>query len=149
MNTTALTPRRRGPHLPLGSGRPVPRLRMVGAAFLAIREPIPSATPSPMNAEEGAWVRAHAWTRHLRRTDDSYPHGYFRWCECERGVCSNCVGGRHSTCATRNGPATGLGALTDGRGYVLALVVTTGNQRACSWICPCECQPQKHTGIAP
>nr|BEK71329.1 hypothetical protein KPHV_85560 [Kitasatospora purpeofusca] len=144
MSANGLQPRRRGPHLPLASGRPVTRLRHVGAAFLAIREPIPSTTPSPMTAEEAAWVRANAWSRALRRMDESYPHGYFRWCKCERGVCSNCVGGRHSTCATRNGPVSGPGTITDSRGYIRAFVVTTADQRACSWICPCECSPHQN-----
>ncbi|MFE4512590.1 DUF6248 family natural product biosynthesis protein [Kitasatospora sp. NPDC056783] len=141
MNDPALTPRRRGPRLPLAAGRPVTLLRLHGAAILAIREPIPSATPSPMSAEEAAWVRAHAWSASLRKIDDSYPHGYFCWCDCERGVCTNCVGGRHHSCATRNGPVPGMESITDARGYVRARVVTAPGQRACSWICPCECSP--------
>ena len=141
MSDVALMPRRRGPELPLSAGRPVTLLRLHAAAILAIREPIPSVVPSPMSEEEAAWVRAKAWTAPLRKIDDSYPHGYYRWCDCERGVCTNCVGGRHHNCATRNGPRGGIESITDARGYVLAKVITAWGRRGCSWICPCECPP--------
>ncbi|WP_455357189.1 DUF6248 family natural product biosynthesis protein [Streptomyces sp. SYSU K217416] len=44
------------------------------------------ASPSPMSEEEGAWVRANAWTKGLRRIEDD-PRGFHRWCSCERGIC--------------------------------------------------------------
>ncbi len=49
-------------------------LRFVGAAIMGILDPVPSSVPSPMTEEEGAWVRANAWTKGLRKIDDAYPH---------------------------------------------------------------------------
>ncbi|SEM77873.1 DUF6248 family natural product biosynthesis protein [Streptacidiphilus jiangxiensis] len=145
-----LRPRRRGPALSLLRGRPVTLLRLHAAAFLAIREPIPSSVPSPMTEAEAAWVRETAWTRHHRRIDGNYPHGFYRWCDCERGVCSNCVAGAHSTCATRAGArSTGPDSVTGPNGYSVpgALVIQADHQRPCSWICPCPCPtPEPTTG---
>ncbi|MFF1747851.1 DUF6248 family natural product biosynthesis protein [Streptomyces mirabilis] len=45
------------------------RLRHIGASLIGILKPAPSHTASPMSEEVGAWVRAHAWTKALRRID--------------------------------------------------------------------------------
>ena len=136
-----LRPRRRGPTLSLLDGRPVTLLRLHGAAFMGIREPIPSDTPSPMGEEEAQWVRTNAWSPAIARIDQCYPHGYWRWCECERGICTNCVGGRHATCQTRTPKQEQeYASITTGRkGYHVASVIYLPHQRPCKWLCPCEC----------
>lgn len=115
------------------------RLRHVGAAIMGILDPIPSNTPSPMGAEEGAWVRANAWTKHISRIDGAYPHGFHRWCACEYGICSNCMAGAHDTCNTVEGPRRdrSAGTITDREGFVVAIIVHRDDQVPCRRICPC------------
>lgn len=115
------------------------RLRHIGAAIMGILDPIPSTTPSPMTEEEGAWVRTHAWTKGLRKIDDAYPHGFHRWCSCERGICPGCASGHHDRCVSAQGPRVDEHAdtLTDAHGFVVAVIRYGPDQRPCRWLCPC------------
>ncbi|MFD9284652.1 DUF6248 family natural product biosynthesis protein [Streptomyces mirabilis] len=115
------------------------RLRHIGASLMGILKPVPSPTASPMSEEEGAWVRAHAWTKALRRIDDAYPHGFHRWCSCERGVCNPCESGRHDRCVSAAGPRVDEHAdtMTDRGGFVVAVIHYGTGQRPCRWNCPC------------
>lgn len=118
------------------------RLRHIGAAIMGILTPIPSTTPSPMTEEEGSWVRAHAWTKALRTIDDAYPHGFHRWCSCERGICPGCASGHHDRCVSARGPRVDEHAdtITDAHGYVVAVIRYGPDQRPCRWLCPCPHQ---------
>ncbi|WP_406510993.1 DUF6248 family natural product biosynthesis protein [Streptomyces sp. NBC_00212] len=92
-----------------------------------------------MSSEEGAWVRAHAWTKGLRRIEDAYPHGFHRWCSCERGTCTSCAAGRHDRCISATGPRTDTdaGTITDSAGFVVAVICYAPGQRPCRWLCRC------------
>ncbi len=98
-------------------------LRYVGASITGILDPVPPQVPSPMTAEEGAWVRANAWTKALRKIDDAYPHGFLRWCSCEAGTCHPCAAGHHGQCVSAKGPRVDehAGTMTDRGGFVAAL----------------------------
>ncbi|MEV6048698.1 DUF6248 family natural product biosynthesis protein [Streptomyces xanthochromogenes] len=115
------------------------RLRYIGASIMGILDPNPSPTPSTMSDTEGAWVRAHAWTEELQRIEDAYPHGFHRWCSCERGTCTSCAAERHDQCISASGPRidTDAGTVTDRRGFVVALIQYKAGERPCRWICPC------------
>jgi hypothetical protein len=115
------------------------RLRHIGAAIMGILGPIPSTVPSPMSEEEGAWVRAHAWTTGLRTIEDAYPRGFHRWCSCERGICPGCASGHHNRCVSAGGPRVDEHAdtLTDAQGFVVAVIRYRPGQRPCRWLCPC------------
>ncbi|MGW3954677.1 DUF6248 family natural product biosynthesis protein [Streptomyces sp. NPDC004752] len=115
------------------------RLRHIGAAIMGILDPIPSTSPSPMTEEEGAWVRAHAWTKGLRKIDDAYPRGFHRWCSCERGICPGCASGHHDRCVSADGPRVDEHAdtVTDAQGFVVAVIRYGPGQRPCRWLCPC------------
>ncbi|MGW0297448.1 DUF6248 family natural product biosynthesis protein [Streptomyces anthocyanicus] len=114
-------------------------LRYVGASIMGILDPIPAALPSPMSDEEGAWVRANAWTKALRRIDTAYPHGFHRWCSCERGTCHPCRSGHHDQCISANGPRVDedAGTMTDRDGFVVAVIRYRSGERPCQWNCPC------------
>ncbi|MEU5297828.1 DUF6248 family natural product biosynthesis protein [Streptomyces umbrinus] len=114
-------------------------LRFVGASILGILDPAPSAVSSPMSEEEGAWVRANAWTKALRKIEDAYPHGFHRWCSCEAGTCHPCVTGQHDKCVSADGPRVdeAVGTVTDRRGFVVAVIRYGPGQRPCRWICLC------------
>ncbi|WP_409240495.1 DUF6248 family natural product biosynthesis protein [Streptomyces sp. PA5.6] len=115
------------------------RLRHIGAVLMGILKPIPANTPSPMTEEEGAWVRAHAWTEGLRKIDDAYPYGFHRWCSCERGICPGCASGHHARCVSASGPRVDEHAdtITDARGFVVALLQYGPGQHPCRWLYPC------------
>jgi hypothetical protein len=115
------------------------RLRHIGAAIMGILDPIPSTVPSPMSEEEGAWVRAHAWTKGLRKIDDAYPRGFHRWCSCERGIRPGCAAGHHNRCVSARGPRVDKHAdtITDAHGFVVAVIRYGPGQRPCRWLCPC------------
>ncbi|MDG4857076.1 DUF6248 family natural product biosynthesis protein [Streptomyces sp. T-3] len=114
-------------------------LRYVGASIMGILDPVPSTTPSPMPEEEGAWVRAHAWTKALRKIEDAYPHGFHRWCSCEAGTCHPCITGHHDQCVSRHGPRIDETAatMTERGGFVVAVIQYGPGQRPCRWHCPC------------
>ncbi|MGW7365404.1 DUF6248 family natural product biosynthesis protein [Streptomyces sp. NPDC054841] len=114
-------------------------LRLVGASIMGILDPVPSTTASPMTEEEGAWVRANAWTKGLRKIDDAYPRGFHRWCSCERDICHPCGSGHHAQCASANGPRVNKnsGTITDRGGFVVAVIQYGPGERPCRWICPC------------
>ncbi|MER7056599.1 DUF6248 family natural product biosynthesis protein [Streptomyces sp. NPDC000351] len=114
-------------------------LRYVGASIMGILDPIPAPLASPMNDAEGAWVRANAWTKALRRIDAAYPHGFHRWCSCERGTCHPCRSGHHDQCVSTNGPRVDddAGTMTDRDGFVVAVIRYRSGERPCWWNCPC------------
>ncbi|MFD6923711.1 DUF6248 family natural product biosynthesis protein [Streptomyces sp. NPDC059944] len=126
------------------------RLRHIGAAILGILDPVPSPTASPMSEKEGAWVRTHAWTKGLRRIDDAYPHGFHRWCSCESGICNPCTTGRHDACVSADGPRIDryAGVITDGQGFVAAVILWAPGQRPCRRTCPCS-HPVREEHLAP
>lgn len=121
------------------------RLRHIGAAIIGILDPVPSAVPSPMREEEGAWVRAHAWTKGLRKIEDAYPRGFHRWCSCERGICTGCTSEHHDRCVSAHGPRVDqyAGTITDAHGFVVAVIRYGPGQRPCRWLCPCP-HPADH-----
>ncbi|MEW1568435.1 DUF6248 family natural product biosynthesis protein [Streptomyces sp. NPDC093509] len=125
-------------------------LRHIGAAILGILDPIPSPTASPMSEKEGTWVRAHGWTKGLRRIDDAYPHGFHRWCSCESGICNPCMTDRHDACVSAAGPRIDrhAGTITDSKGFVVALIRWAPGQRPCRWTCPCT-HPVREEHTAP
>ncbi|MDQ0994800.1 hypothetical protein QFZ74_006117 [Streptomyces sp. V3I7] len=114
-------------------------LRYIGASIMGILDPVPSAVPSPMPEEEGAWVRAHAWTKGLQRIENAYPHGFHRLCFCEHGTCHPCATGHHDRCISRDGARvdTHVGTVTDRGGFVVAVIHYADRQRPCRWVCPC------------
>ncbi|MGW4951482.1 DUF6248 family natural product biosynthesis protein [Streptomyces parvulus] len=115
------------------------RLRHIGAAIMGILTPIPSTVLSPMSEDEGAWVRARAWTKGLRTVEDAYPHGFHRWCSCERGICPGCDSGHHNRCVSAAGARVDkdAGTITDSQGFVVAVIRYGPGQRPCRWLCPC------------
>ncbi|MGV9654152.1 DUF6248 family natural product biosynthesis protein [Streptomyces sp. NPDC003554] len=114
-------------------------LRLIGASIMGILDPVPSSTTFPMSEAEGAWVRANAWTKGLRRIEDAYPHGFHRWCSCERGICHPCGSGHHEQCVSVNGPRLHeyAGTITDRGGFVVAVIQYGRGQQPCRWLCPC------------
>lgn len=114
-------------------------LRYVGASIMGILDPVRSTAPSPMTEDEASWVRAHAWPKALHRIDEAYPHGFHRWCSCERGICHSCACTRHEQCVSATGPRvdTDAGTVTDRGGFVVAVIQHGPTQRPCRWICPC------------
>jgi hypothetical protein len=114
-------------------------LRYVGASIMGILDPVPSTVPSPMSEEDAAWVRAHAWTKGLRKIEDAYPHGFHRWCSCEAGTCHPCITGHHDQCVSADGPRVDehAGTLTDRGGFVAAVIQYGPGQRPCRWACAC------------
>ncbi|MGW2563416.1 DUF6248 family natural product biosynthesis protein [Streptomyces sp. NPDC001514] len=115
-------------------------LRFVGASIMGILDPIPSTLPSRITEEDGAWIRANAWTKGLRKIEDSYPRGFHRWCSCERGICHPCGSGHHDQCVSANGPRIDdhAGTITDRGGFVVAVIQYGPGQRPCRWLCPCN-----------
>ncbi|MFJ3310871.1 DUF6248 family natural product biosynthesis protein [Streptomyces sp. NPDC086549] len=109
---------------------------------MGILDPVPSTVPSPMTEVEGAWVRANAWTKGLRKIEDAYPHGFHRWCSCERGICHPCGSGHHDQCVSAGGPRVDkdAGTMTDRGGFVVAVIQYGPGERPCRWICPCTHQ---------
>ncbi|WP_199550149.1 DUF6248 family natural product biosynthesis protein [Streptomyces sp. N35] len=114
-------------------------LRHIGGAIMGILDPVPSPVPSPMSEQEGAWVREHAWTKGLRKIEAAYPHGFHRWCACERGTCVSCRGGHHEQCISGNGPRVEQddGTITDRDGFVVAVLLHGPGKRPCRWQCRC------------
>jgi hypothetical protein len=114
-------------------------LRYVGASIIGLLSPVPSTATSPMSEEEGAWVRAHAWRKALRKIDDGYPHGFHWWCSCEARTCHPCRTGHHDRCVSRNGPRVDehAGTMTDRGGFVVAVILYRPGRHPCRWKCPC------------
>ncbi|MFD3381322.1 MULTISPECIES: DUF6248 family natural product biosynthesis protein [unclassified Streptomyces] len=114
-------------------------LRFVGASIMGILDPVPSTVPSLMSKEEGAWVRANAWTKGLLRIEDAYPYGFHCWCSCEAGTCHPCASGHHDQCVSADGPRVdeNAGTMTDRGGFVVAVIRYGPGQRPCRWICHC------------
>ncbi|MCI3273529.1 DUF6248 family natural product biosynthesis protein [Streptomyces cylindrosporus] len=100
---------------------------------------VPSTVASPMPEEEGAWVRADAWTKALRKIDDAYPHGFRRWCSCEASLCHSCRTRHHDQCISAASPRVDehAGTMTDRGGFVVAVIRYGPDQQPCRWICPC------------
>ncbi|OIJ99015.1 hypothetical protein BIV25_10940 [Streptomyces sp. MUSC 14] len=102
-----------------------------------------------MPEEAGAWVRANAWTKALGKIEDAYPHGFHRWCSCEAGTCHPCRTGHHNQCISAGGPRVDdHAAITDRRGFVVAVIRYGPGQRPCRWICPCAHAPDGGAGAA-
>ncbi|MFJ1839970.1 DUF6248 family natural product biosynthesis protein [Streptomyces sp. NPDC088175] len=123
-------------------------LRLMGASIMGILDPIPSTVPSPVTEDEAAWIRANAWPKALRRIENAYPHGFFRWCSCERGTCHPCATGRHDQCDSADGPRADedAGTITDRHGFVVAVVQHGPAQRPCRRVCPCT-HPAVETAV--
>ncbi|MFC9932323.1 DUF6248 family natural product biosynthesis protein [Streptomyces sp. NPDC127190] len=115
-------------------------LRFIGASIMGILDPVPSGVTSPMTEAAGAWVRANAWTKGLRKIEGAYPHGFHRWCSCERGICHPCACGHHDRCVSAGGPRRDdyAGTVTDRGGFVVAVIHYGPGQRPCRWLCPCS-----------
>ncbi|MFD6097182.1 DUF6248 family natural product biosynthesis protein [Nocardiopsis flavescens] len=100
--------------------------------------------PSPMNEEEGAWVRAHAFAPHLAVIEQGYPHGYTAWTNCEKGRCWNCMANRCDLCLHRvqGEPSVAPGDETEfvyaPSGMVARLLVRPAGT-PCVWKCRCPC----------
>ncbi|MGW2651840.1 DUF6248 family natural product biosynthesis protein [Streptomyces sp. NPDC001393] len=126
-------------------------LRFIGASIMGILDPVPSTVPSPMTEEEASWVRANAWTKGLRKIEDAYPHGFHRWCSCERGTCHPCASGHHDQCVSVGHPRVDkdAGTITDRGGFVVAVIQHGSGQRPCRWVCPCTHPTDvEHTAVA-
>ncbi|MFE6305004.1 DUF6248 family natural product biosynthesis protein [Nocardiopsis sp. NPDC057823] len=121
--------------------RDTPALTLHKALILGLVDPVPN--PSPMPEEAGAWVREHVWPRWIRVIDDPYPWGYWRWSNCERGSCWNCINGRCDICVHRQkgGPDTDshpdIVHALDGRH--LAPLLRPDDNPVCTWLCRCPC----------
>lgn len=127
-----------------------PLLRLHAALIMGIADPV--LMTSPMSEAEGAWVRQHAWTPHLRTMEDVYPYGYRRWCSCQRGTCWNCLAGRCDICVHRQNPPErddDAGAVTDQHGYVVARVIHLRGQKPCLWVCKCPCEQRGVIPVSP
>lgn len=90
--------------------RDTPRLTFHKVLLLGLADPVPN--PSPMSEEEGEWVRQNVWPQWMRTIDAPYPHGFWRWTNCQRGRCWNCMNKRcdlwmcRCECPTTSGNVT-------------------------------------------
>ncbi|MET9713649.1 DUF6248 family natural product biosynthesis protein [Nocardiopsis alba] len=125
----------------LKSLRDTPRLTFHKSLILGIADPVPN--PSPMSETDGEWVRHNVWPSWMRTIDDPYPCGFWRWTNCERGRCWNCIGNRCDLCIHRQqqGPdidrSPDLIRAQDGR--PIAPLLRPDNNPECVWMCRCEC----------
>ncbi|MGV9427130.1 DUF6248 family natural product biosynthesis protein [Streptomyces sp. NPDC003656] len=116
-------------------------LRLHGALYLGIVDPVPN--PSPMPEAEGAWVREHVWPQFLTHIDSKYPWGFFRWSMCERGTCWNCLNQRCDLCVHRQegGPHVCDNAdwVNNHHGRSMARLILRAGGESCVWWCRCPC----------
>lgn len=125
-------------------------LNFQGGLIVGIIDPVPN--PSPMSEAEGAWVRERVWPRFLTDIDGKYPWGFWRWANCERGTCWNCLSRRCDLCVHRQegGPhvddSTDTDWVHDSRGLGVAKFILRPDGAACVWWCRCPCAK---TGPAP
>lgn len=108
---------------------------------LGLVDPVPN--PSPMGEDEGAWVRANVWPKHLRLIDDGYAFGFWRWAMCERGTCWNCLNGRCEWCMHRQkgrpDVCDNAETVFSHRGRRAATLILRPGGEPCVWWCRCPC----------
>ncbi|MEU9535893.1 DUF6248 family natural product biosynthesis protein [Streptomyces sp. NPDC048213] len=116
-------------------------LNLQGGLIMGIIDPVPN--PSPMREDEGAWVREQVWPEFMTSIDRKYPWGFWRWSNCERGTCWNCLSRRCDLCVHRQEGGPHVDDNTDwvydveGRG--LAKVIVRSDDAPCVWWCRCPC----------
>lgn len=122
-----------------------------------------------MPADVAAWIRAHAWTKQMRRQYASTP-AFWHTCDCQRSMSGHCANGDHRACG-RGTPLPGCETyICNQRDQVLHLpevfahpTLTAGGthrsrtsiamvwlaDRVCAWRCPCGCHDSQIPGRAP
>jgi hypothetical protein len=123
-------------------------LNLHAALMMGIVDPVPN--PSPMSEAEGIWVREHVWPDWIRDIERKYPFGFWRWTNCERGTCWNCLNNRCDICVhrQRGGPNLddGVESVHNHRGHYIATLIERPGGEPCVWWCRCPCAK---TGEAP
>ncbi|MFJ4702978.1 DUF6248 family natural product biosynthesis protein [Streptomyces sp. NPDC088768] len=131
--------------------RAVQSLALHRMLHLGLVDPVPN--PSPMSEEEGAWVRRHVWPAFLRRIDDGYAFGFWRWSFCERGTCWNCLFGRCEWCMHRQkgGPdaCDNTEIVHNHMGRNVAKFLPRPGGEPCVWWCRCPCSKNDEQGEPP
>ncbi|AJF70474.1 DUF6248 family natural product biosynthesis protein [Streptomyces vietnamensis] len=134
--------------------RGISTLNFQGALIMGIVDPVPN--PSPMDEDEGAWVREQVWSAYLQKIERKYPFGFARWAMCERGTCWNCLAGRCDLCVHRQegGPHADDNTdwVLDIRGRCVAKFILRPGGEPCVWWCRCACpksDPTPETAAAP
>ncbi|MET9779251.1 DUF6248 family natural product biosynthesis protein [Streptomyces sp. NPDC006367] len=121
--------------------RGVQALSLHRMLHLGLVDPVPN--PSLMSEDEGAWVRQHVWPAFLRRLDDGYAFGFWRWSFCERGTCWNCLAGRCEWCIHRQkgGPdaCNNSEIVHNHLGRNVATLLPRPGGEPCVWWCRCPC----------
>lgn len=121
--------------------RDTPRLTFHKVLLMGLGDPVPN--PSPMSEWEGEWVRQHVWPRWMRTIDDPYPFGFWRWTNCQRGRCWNCMSKRCDLCIHRHqeGPKVSRAPdhMYNQHGRQVAPILRPDNNPECVWMCRCEC----------
>ncbi|CUW33437.1 MULTISPECIES: DUF6248 family natural product biosynthesis protein [Streptomyces] len=126
-------------------------LNFQGGLYMGIIDPVPN--PSPMSEDEGAWVREQVWPVFLTEIDRKYPFGFWRWANCERGTCWNCLGGRCELCVHRQqgGPHVddNVDWVHNSRGRVVAKLIVRPDGAPCVWWCRCPCPKDGPLAVEP
>ncbi|MFI1769102.1 DUF6248 family natural product biosynthesis protein [Streptomyces sp. NPDC020800] len=121
--------------------RGVQTLNLHRMLHLGLVDPVPN--PSPMEEEEGAWVREHVWPTFLHHIDDGYAFGFWRWAFCEKGTCWNCLAGDCARCLHRQkGHPDACGntaTVHDQHGRRVAELILRPGGEPCVWWCRCPC----------
>ena len=111
------------------------------ALIMGIVDPVPS--PSPMSEAEGVWVRENVWPQRYRVIEAKYPFGFYRWTNCQRGTCWNCLNNRCELCIhrQRGGPDVddGIDWVENARGRAVAKLIVRPDGARCEWLCRCPC----------
>lgn len=116
-------------------------LNLHAALIMGIVDPVPN--PSRMSEVEGARVREHVWPAHCQPIERKYPFGFYRWANCERGTCWNCLADRCDLCVHRQDGGPHVDNNVDwvwsstGQ-YVARLILRPGGE-PCVWWCRCSC----------
>lgn len=121
--------------------RATPHLTLHRALLLGIADPVPN--PSPMSEDDGQWVRHNVWPAWMREIEHPYPFGYWRWTNCQRGRCWNCINSRCDLCIHRHqgGPSTAQGSdyVSNHNGTWVAPILRPDHNPTCVWMCRCPC----------
>ncbi|MFF9892944.1 DUF6248 family natural product biosynthesis protein [Streptomyces albidoflavus] len=116
-------------------------LNLQGGLITGIIDPVPN--PSPMSEDEGAWVRERVWPAFMTEIDRKYPFGFWRWTNCERGTCWNCLANRCDLCVHRQKGSPSVDDNTDWvhdtRGLGVAKIIVRPDDALCVWWCRCPC----------
>ncbi|MFE1130081.1 DUF6248 family natural product biosynthesis protein [Streptomyces albidoflavus] len=116
-------------------------LNFQGGLLMGIIDPVPN--PSPMSEDEGAWVRERVWPAFMTEIDRKYPWGFWRWTNCERGTCWNCLANRCDLCVHRQQRGPSVGGDTDSvhnaHGLGVAKIIVRPDGAPCVWWCRCPC----------